>query len=72
MEFLTTYLREASLVEANQHVTGCRDPRDDKFLALAVSGRATHIVSGDADLLSLHPFRGIPILPPSEFIKVTR
>ena len=42
----------------------CRDPKDDKFLELALNGKATHIVSGDEDLLVLHPFRGIPILTP--------
>lgn len=47
----------------------CRDPRDDKFLELAVNGRADVIVSGDKDLLALHPFRGIPILTPAEFLE---
>ena len=30
-----------------ERVTGCRDPDDDKFLELAVNGRADVIVSGD-------------------------
>ncbi|MDE2844360.1 MAG: putative toxin-antitoxin system toxin component, PIN family [Chloroflexota bacterium] len=45
----------------------CRDPKDDKFLELAVSGQASHIVSGDQDMLELHPFRGIPVLSPRSF-----
>jgi hypothetical protein len=49
-------------------VTDCRDPQDNKFLALALDGKATHIVSGDEDLLVLYPFRGIPILTPRGFI----
>jgi len=48
-------------------IAGCRDPRDDKFLELAVSGDADLIVSGDADLLTLSPFRGIPIVRPAVF-----
>ena len=48
-------------------VTGCRDPKDDKFLELAVNGRADVIVSGDADLLVLEAFRDIPILTPAAF-----
>ena len=30
-----------------------RDPWDEKFIELAIAGGATHIVSGDSDLLSL-------------------
>jgi putative PIN family toxin of toxin-antitoxin system len=48
-------------------VTGCRDPDDDKFLELAVNGRAEVIVSGDVDLLVLDSFRGIPIITPAAF-----
>jgi predicted nucleic acid-binding protein len=39
-----------------------------KFLELAVSGDAKCIVSGDADLLVLDPFRGIPIVTPQVFV----
>jgi predicted nucleic acid-binding protein len=38
---------------------------------LAVNGRATCIVSGDADLLAMNPFRGIPILTPKQFLDAT-
>ena len=46
----------------------CRDPEDDKFLELAVDGHADYIVSGDKDLLALHPFQGIPIITPATFL----
>ena len=39
-----------------------RDPADDQVLATAVAGVADLIVSGDADLLDLQAFRGIPIV----------
>jgi putative PIN family toxin of toxin-antitoxin system len=68
IEFLTTLVCEAELVNVREKVTDCRDPRDNKFLELAVSGRATHIVAGDADLLVLHPFRRIIVVSPSAFI----
>jgi uncharacterized protein len=68
IEFLTTLVHEAELVNVVEKVTDCRDPRDNKFLELAVSGRATHIISGDADLLTLHPFRGIAVVSPSKFL----
>lgn len=68
MRFLVSLLKEAELAQVSEIITACRDAKDDKFLELAVSGRASCIVSGDADLLDLNPFRGIPILTPREFL----
>lgn len=68
IEFITALVREATLVEITDTVTECRDPKDNKFLESAVSGKATCIVSGDDDLLVLHPFRGIPVLTPRQFL----
>ncbi len=48
----------------------CRDPDDNLFLSLALDGQADTIVSGDGDLLSLNPFRGIPIIKPAEFLNI--
>jgi len=56
------------LVMPTEHVFACRDPKDDKFLAVALAGQADYIVSGDADLLVLSPFKGIPVLRPAEFL----
>jgi putative PIN family toxin of toxin-antitoxin system len=66
--FLALLLREARLVEVNIHIGACRDPRDAKFLELAVSGGAECIVSGDQDLLVLHPFSGVSIVTPRDFV----
>jgi len=49
----------------------CRDPDDNKFLNLAFSGTASAIVTGDTDLLALHPFKGIPILTPAAYLQQT-
>ena len=68
VEFITSLRRQAGSVVITQSISVCRDPRDDKFLELALSGRATHVVSGDRDLLALHPFRDIPILTPRDFL----
>ena len=46
----------------------CRDSKDNKFLEAAVDGEADCIVTGDMDLLTLHPFRGIAILSPTDLI----
>jgi predicted nucleic acid-binding protein len=56
-------------VTITQRVIACRDATDDKFLELAVNGHADVIVSGDADLLVLNPFRGIPIVAPAAFVQ---
>ena len=59
----------AERIEPSESVRECRDPKDDKYLALAVSGRADVIVSSDArHLLSMHPWRGIAILSPANFL----
>lgn len=71
MEFLAVLLREARLVEVTVHISECRDPQDNKFLELAVSGEAACIVSGDKDLLVLHPFRGIAVVTPRSFLDET-
>jgi uncharacterized protein len=66
--FLAAFVREAVVVETNQSFTACRDPKDDKFLELAVCGDASFVVTGDQDLLVLHPFREIPIVTPAAFL----
>jgi uncharacterized protein len=57
------------LVEIVQSVRASRDLKDDKFLEVAVNGRADVLVTGDSDLLTLNPFRGIAILPPADYIR---
>ena len=49
-------------------ISDCRDPTDNKFLELAISANASCIITGDNDLLVLHPFRAIPILNAVDFI----
>jgi putative PIN family toxin of toxin-antitoxin system len=61
----------ADLVTITEHFAACRDPKDDKFLELAVNGRADLILTGDADLLVLSPFRDIPIVAPVNFARGT-
>ena len=69
--FLESLLLESVLIEITVAIQACRDPRDDHLLELAVSGNATHIVTGDADLLVLHPFRGVEIVTPTEFLRLS-
>jgi putative PIN family toxin of toxin-antitoxin system len=67
--WLDEVLTAAELVPITERIAACRDPKDDKFLELAVNGRAALIVSGDADLLALDPFRGIPTITPAVFVR---
>jgi putative PIN family toxin of toxin-antitoxin system len=69
LQFLAALVREAILIEVKVTITDCRDPKDNKFLELAVSGEASAIISGDEDLLALHPFRDIPIFTPRDFLE---
>lgn len=72
----TSTSRERSLAEVRRLVEViepppllrpmCRDPDDDKVLALAIAARVEVIVSGDKDLLSLGSFEGVPILAPAQ------
>lgn len=66
--FVAVLTREAEWVDVDVRITACRDPKDDRFLELAVSGQATHVVSGDSDLLALNPFRGITIMSPQALL----
>jgi uncharacterized protein len=68
LHFLAKLVREAHLIEVINEIQECRDPDDDKFLELAVSGRADFLVSGDKDLLTMNPFRRIPIVTPRELM----
>lgn len=68
LEFLAALIGKAEWIQVTEVVLECRDPKDNKFLELAVSGGATHLISGDNDLLVLHPFRGIQIMTPQMFL----
>ena len=66
--FVAALIQAARFIEITEQIAACRDPKDDKFLDLAVCGHAACIVTGDDDLLALHPFRGIPILSVQQFL----
>ena len=68
-DWVTQLMASAELVTITEHIAVCRDPTDDKFLDLAINGRADLILTGDKDPLVLNPFRGIPIVAPATFAK---
>jgi putative PIN family toxin of toxin-antitoxin system len=71
--FLSALVELALWHEDAGTATGAsRDADDDKFLALAVTGQADAIISGDRDLLDLVSHEGIPILTPVQFLQRLR
>ncbi len=71
MRFMVSFLKVAQMVEVNETIVACRDPKDDKLLELAVNGNADFLITGDKDLLVLSPFRGVEIITPREFLDKT-
>jgi putative PIN family toxin of toxin-antitoxin system len=66
-------LRDAALhVETSEVIQACSDARDDRILEAAVAGGAKLILSGDKALLALHPFRGVAIHTPAQYLQQVR
>ena len=84
--YLDSSLRQAFLGLVRRHVhvfalqtsdlealdPPCRDPKDNCFLALALVAEADALISSDSDLLVLHPWRGIAILNPQNFLSASK
>ena len=67
-QLLRLLARVAEFVPIVNQVRECRDPKDDKFLEVALNGRADLILTSDRDLLVLHPWRNIEILSPADYL----
>lgn len=67
--FLEEFESLSTNVKIIRNIKLCRDPKDDKYLELACSGKADCIITGDSDLLVLNPFENIPIISPKEFLE---
>lgn len=72
IEFVDWFRLAGEFVEVTEEVQACRDPKDDKFLALAAVRRADCIIAGDRDLRDMGAFRGIPIFTPAAFLRRCR
>ena len=66
--FIINLIKIGEFIDPKIIIAECRDPKDNKFLELAVAGNADCIVTGDKDLLVLNPFRGIKIISPADFL----
>jgi uncharacterized protein len=58
----------SELVTGEYQIKASADPDDDKYLAAALEGRATHVVTCDPDLLALGEYEGIRIVSPRVFL----
>ena len=67
---IAAYEKRGQLIDVSIRLDACRDPKDNKFLELAVEAGAACIITGDKDLLTLHPFQNIPILTAADFLKL--
>jgi predicted nucleic acid-binding protein len=67
MEFVSAFVRYGEWVDVADRLRVCRDPKDNMFLELAVSGHAFCIITSDEDLLTLRSFRGMKIMTPRQF-----
>ncbi len=67
-KFLDDFLELAGMIEVTTTIADCRDPKDNKFLELAISGNANYILTNDKDLLVLNPYQAIKIITPADFL----
>jgi putative PIN family toxin of toxin-antitoxin system len=68
VELIATFINLTKTSDVTERIVACRDAEDDMWLELAVAAKAEVVISGDKGLLALHPFRGIPILNPADFL----
>jgi putative PIN family toxin of toxin-antitoxin system len=69
-DFFNCFGRVVEMVHIIKRIKVCKDPKDDKFLDLAINGNAGCIITGDNDLLELHPFQNIRIITPAQFVSL--
>lgn len=67
--FIDFVIKSTKIIEPTHIVTDCRDPKDNKFLEIALTCQAVYLVSGDKDLLTLNPYQNIKIVTGNEFLE---
>ncbi len=60
------------IIETENGVNIIKHASDNKFLEAAIEGNAKYIVSQDKHLLKLKEYKGIKIVLPEDFLKITR
>jgi putative PIN family toxin of toxin-antitoxin system len=70
LRVLAELASKVEVVQSTSTVTDCRDPKDNKFLSLAMDANAIAIVTGDKDLKVLHPYKGVAIQSPADSMRL--
>ena len=58
----------AEFITTTSIATACRDPKDNFLLALSADGKATHLITGDKDLLDLKTYGETAIVTITEYL----
>jgi putative PIN family toxin of toxin-antitoxin system len=66
--FVEWVINTGELVATEGIAVACRDPKDEKFVAVALAGRADYLISGDQDLLVLGRVGSTPIVSPAALL----
>jgi putative PIN family toxin of toxin-antitoxin system len=70
IDYVEWYVAISEIAVVTAPVVACRDPKDDKFLALALAGKADCIIAGDSHLLEMVSFSGVAIYSPADFLRL--
>lgn len=55
-------------IDVTTQVSICRDPKDNFLLSLAKDGKASHLITGDNDLLTIKKYQKTAILTLTEYL----
>ena len=67
-DLLTKVRTKAEFIPVTSNIEICRDPKDNFLLALAQDGKATHLITGDKDLLVLQKIGKSKIITITEYL----
>ena len=59
----------AEFIDVESKINICQDPKDNFLLALAKDGKATHLLTGDNELLLIANFSRTIIISMTEYLK---
>jgi len=68
--FINEIFELSVFYEVNQKVDICRDPKDNKFLDVAIASYADYLITGDDDLLVIERIGNTSIITPREFVDI--
>ncbi|RPD49051.1 putative toxin-antitoxin system toxin component, PIN family [Paracnuella aquatica] len=68
-QLLESIMQGAEFIAVTTIVAACRDPKDNFLLSLAKDGKATHLLTGDKDLLDLKKYGRTKILTITQYLE---